>query len=221
MSKFENVEALEKELGRAQKEVERLTALFEALTKRDELKQKIEKLAADKHLAKEKEWRDKVTSLQKTIDAIGKTITDMESAQQNHRDDLIKFGNQKESIEKQYRQVLIRYEDCNKKIAIFNASPKADAEIPDDFDSAVSFYLHDYGKQLDLTHQLEMTFGRLGVFADRYKSNNEAGTTQVLEQELDALPKREEALQLRWSGHIHGLKSNFDSVLGIDNLKTK
>ncbi|MGA9452914.1 MAG: hypothetical protein WBW41_16410, partial [Verrucomicrobiia bacterium] len=160
-----------------------------------------------------KEWRDKVASLQGMIDAIGKTITELESAQQNHRDDLIKFRNQKEDVEKQYRQVLKRYEDCNKKIAIFNASPRADAEIPDDFDGSVSYYLHDYDNQSDLTRQFETTFGKLGVFADRYKSNNEAETVRALEQELDALPKREEALQLRWNSHIHGLKSNFDSVL--------
>jgi hypothetical protein len=126
---------------------------------------------------------------------------------------LIKFGNQKTDIEKQYRQVLIRYDDCHRRIAIFNAVPRANAEIPEDFDSAVSYYLHDYDKQSELTRQLDTTFGKLGVFADRYKSNNEAEAIRALEQELDALPKREEALQLRWNSHIHGLKSNFDAVL--------
>jgi len=228
LSRFENVETLEKELNRAKKEVERLTALLEAVTKRDELASKIEKLKADKQtqtdklsaykqfqgdLANEKEWRGKVAALEASIVAIGKTVAELDVAQQSHREDLIKFGNQKTDVEKQYRQVLIRYDDCHRKIAIFNASPRADAEIPENFDSAVSYYLHDYDKQSELTRQLDITFGRLGVFADRYKSNNEAETIRALEQELDALPKREEALQLRWNSHIHGLKSNFDAVL--------
>ena len=228
LSRFENVEALEKELDRAKKNVERLTALLEAVTKRDELAIKIEKLKVDKQtqtdklsaykqfqgdLANEKEWRGKVAALEATIVAVGKTIADLDTAQQSHREDLIKFGNQKADIEKQYRQVLIRYDECYRKIAIFNASPRADAEIPQDFDSAVSYYLHEYDNQSELTRQLDTTFGRLGVFADRYKSNNEAETIRSLEQELDALPKREEALQLRWNSHIHGLKSNFDAVL--------
>ena len=37
LSKFENVETLEKELDRAKKDVKRLTDLLEAVTKRDEL----------------------------------------------------------------------------------------------------------------------------------------------------------------------------------------
>jgi energy-coupling factor transporter ATP-binding protein EcfA2 len=228
LSKFANVETLEKELARAEKEVKRLGDLLEAVTKRDELAKQIEGLKADKQtqtdklsahkqfqadLANEKEWRGKVTSLENALIAVGKTIADLDSAQQRHREDLIKFGNQKADVEKQYRQVLIRYEDCHRKIAIFNASPRADAEIPEDFDSAVSYYLHDYDTQSDHTRQLETTFGRLGVFADRYKSNDEAESIRSLEQELDALPKREEALQLRWNSHIHGLKSNFDAVL--------
>jgi len=228
LSKFESVEALEKELDRAKKDVRRFTDLLEAVTKRDELAKQIETLKAEKQtqtdklsaykqfqtdLASEKEWRGKVAALEASIVAIGKTIADLDIAQQSQRENLIKFGNQKADVEKQYRQVLIRYDECHRKIAIFNASPRADAEIPTDFDSAVSYYLHDYDKQSEFTRQLESTFGKLGVFADRYKSNNEAETIRALEQELDALPKREEALQLRWNSHIHGLKSNFDAVL--------
>lgn len=228
LSKFENVEALEKELGLAQKDVDRLKALLEAVTRRDELKKQIEKLSADKQtqtdklsaykqfqteLSQEKAWREKVADLEKAIGAVNKTITDLENTQHDHQKNLIQCENEKKDVEKQYRHVLIRYEDCHKKIAIFNASPRADAEIPEDFDSAVSYYLHDYDRQSDLTREFGTTFGKLGIFADRYKSNDEAETIRALEQELDALPKREEALQLRWNGHIQGLKSNFDSVL--------
>jgi energy-coupling factor transporter ATP-binding protein EcfA2 len=228
LSRFANVEALEKELVRSEKEVKRLGDLLEAVIKRDELAKQIEGLKTDKQtqtdklsahkqfqadLANEKEWRGRVADLETALNAIGKTIAVLESAQQRHREDLIKLGNKKADVEKQYRQVLVRYEDCHRKIAIFNASPRADAEIPEEFDSAVSYYLHDYEKQSDQTRLLETTFNRLGVFADRYKSNNEVETIRSLEQELDALPKREEALQLRWNSHIHGLKSNFDAVL--------
>ncbi|MGH7990462.1 MAG: hypothetical protein ACREDS_09780, partial [Limisphaerales bacterium] len=228
LSKFENVEALEKELARAEKDVKRLTDLLEAVTKRDELAKQIEKLKADKQtqtdklsaykqfqtaLANEKDWRGQVAILQTQIDALGKTIGDLDNALQTHQSDLIKFGEEKKAGESQYQQVLKRYDECHRKIAIFNASPRADAEIPEDFDGAVSYYLHDYGKQAEHTQKFSATFAGLGVFADRYKSNNEAESIRSLEQELDALPKREEVLELRWKSHIHGLKSNFDEVL--------
>ena len=59
---------------------------------------------------------------------------------------------------------------------------------------------------------------KLGVFADRYRGNDEAETIRNLEQQLDALAKREEALQLRWDNQIHALKSRFQEVLNDLNL---
>lgn len=240
LSRFENVEALEKELARSEKEVKRLGDLLEAVTKRDELAKQIEQLKADKqaqtdklsaykqfqtNLANETDWRGKVQTLEAAILALGKTIGDLQNTLETNQSDRIKLKGEKEAVEKQYRQVLTRYDECHRKIAIFNASPRADAEIPDDFDSAVSYYLHDYEKQSDLTRQFDSTFARLGAFADRYKSNNEAETIRSLEQEVDALPKREEALQLRWNSHIHGLKGNFNEVLNdlglVERAKNK
>lgn len=240
LSRFENVEALEKELARSEKEVKRLGDLLEAVTKRDELAKQIEQLKAEKqaqtdklsayklfqtNLANETDWRGKVQTLEAAILALGKTIGDLQNTLETNQSDRIKLKGEKEAVEKQYRQVLTRYDECHRKIAIFNASPRADAEIPDDFDSAVSYYLHDYEKQSDLTRQFDSTFARLGAFADRYKSNNEAETIRSLEQEVDALPKREEALQLRWNSHIHGLKGNFNEVLNdlglVERAKNK
>jgi len=240
LSKFQNVDALEKQLERDGNEVKRLTALLEAVTKRDETAASIESLKAQKlaqadklaayrqfqlDLAKEQEWREAVESFDNLIAALTKTITGLENNLETDRDQLTKLNAKKEETGKQRRAVLERYEECQKKIAIFNAAPRADAEIPDDFDSAVSFYLSEHKRESDLANKFDSIFSKLGVFADRYKSNDEAETVRNFEQELDALPKREEALQLRWNGHIHGLKSRFQEVLNdlhlIESAKDK
>jgi hypothetical protein len=240
LTKFQNLEALEKELERETKNVTRLAALLEAVTQRDETAKKIEKLREQKQtqadklaayrqfqtdLTNEKEWREKVVNLDGVIKAAAKTIADLDAALENHRDQLSKLDAEKKAAEAQHREVLKRYDECQRKIALFRAGPRADAEIPDDFDSAVSFYLNEHRKESDLTHKFETAFAKLGVFADRYKSNDEAETVRNLEQELDALPKREEALQLRWNSHIHGLKGRFQEVLNdlrlIESAKDK
>jgi energy-coupling factor transporter ATP-binding protein EcfA2 len=238
LSKFQNVEALEKELERESKNVTRLTSLLEAVTQRDETKKKIEKLREQKQaqadklaayrqfqtdLTSETEWRGKVVNLNAVVKAAAEAITNLETKLENQRNELTNLATEKTSVSNQYGQVLKRYDDC--RLALFNVGPRADAEIPDDFDAAVSFYLREHKKESELTHKLETAFAKLGVFADRYKSNDEAETIRNLEQELDALPKREEALQLRWNSHIHGLKGRFQEVLNdlrlIESAKDK
>lgn len=240
LSKFQNVDALEKQLERDSNEVKRLTALLEAVTKRDETAASIESLKTQKQtqadklaayrqfqsdLAKEQEWRDAVKTFDGLINALTDTITGLDDNLETYRGQLAKLDAQKEETGKQRRAVMGRYEECQKKIAMFNAAPRADAEIPDDFDGAVSYYLSEHRRESDLANKFDSLFAKLGVFADRYKTNDEAETVRNFEQELDALPKREEALQLRWNGHIHGLKSRFQEVLNdlhlIESAKDK
>ena len=233
------LKTLEKELERENKNVTRLASLLEVVTQRDETKKKVERLREQKQtqadklaaayrqfqtdLTNEAEWRRKVANLDAVVKAAAETITDLETKWENQRIELTNLATEKTSVSNQYGQVLIRYDDC--RLALFSAGPRADAEIPDDFDAAVSFYLREHKKESDLTHKLETAFAKLGVFADRYKSNDEAETVRNLEQELDALPKREEALQLRWNSHIHGLKGRFQEVLNdlrlIESAKDK
>ena len=169
LSKFQNVDALEKQLERDGNEVKRLTALLEAVAKRDETAASIESLKAQKlaqadklaayrqlqsDLAKEQEWRDAVKTFDGLIAAITETITGLDDNLEKYRDQLAKLGGIKEETEKQRRAVLERYEECQKKIAMFNAAPRADAEIPDDFDSAVSFYLSEHRRESDLASKI-------------------------------------------------------------------
>jgi hypothetical protein len=240
LAKFQNVEALEKELDRENKNVERLTALLEAVTQRETISKMLEELKAKKGAqaeklaayhqyelasASESEWRKSVETLGAAIQAAQTAIDGLDAALEATRGDLLNLSNQKTSTEGQYAAVLKRYNDCHGKIAIFNVAPRADAEIPEDFDSAVSFYLSEYQRQLDLTRDFQSAFSGLGVFADRYKNNDETKMISDLEQELDALPKREEALELRWKGHIHGLKGRFQEVLNdlrlVENAKNR
>ena len=226
LSKFQSVETLERELERENKNVVRLTALLDAVTKRDETARKVEELKQSKQAqadrlaayrqfkadsTKETEWRSSVGNLAGSIKAVADVIVTLETNLENQRNELTNLAAQKTSAAHQYQQVLKRFDDC--RMALFNVSPRADAEIPDDFDGAVSFYSREHKKESDLTNDFDKAFGRLGVFADRFKSNDEAETVRNLEQELDALPEREKALQLRWSSHIHGLKSRFQEVL--------
>ena len=226
LSKFQSVETLERELERENKNVVRLTALLDAVTKRDETARKVEELKQSKQAqadrlaayrqfkadsTKETEWRSSVGNLAGSIKAVADAIVTLETNLENQRNELTNLAAQKTSAAHQYQQVLKRFDDC--RMALFNVSPRADAEIPDDFDGAVSFYSREHKKESDLTNDFDKAFGRLGVFADRFKSNDEAETVRNLEQELDALPEREKALQLRWSSHIHGLKSRFQEVL--------
>lgn len=240
LSKFQNVEALEKELERQKKNVARLTALLEAVTRQAEVAKSIEelkkqkqaqadKLAAYKQyqrdLASEAQWRESAKNLERSINAAAKAVSDLNTARENHRDQLSKLDTDKRAADSEYQAVLKRYDQCHDRIALFNAGPRADAEIPEDFDSAVSFYLREYSKASDMSRSLEVAFVKLGVFADRYKGNDEADTIRNLEQELDALAKREEALQLRWNSQIHALKGRFQEVLNdlklIESAKDK
>lgn len=240
LSKFQNVEALEKELDRQQKKVAKLKALLEAVTRQAEIAKNIEalkrqkqeqsdKLAAYKQhvkdLANEAQWREDFKNLERAISAAAKAVSDFDAARESHREDLSQLDSQKKAADKEYQEVLKRYDQCHNRIALFNAGPRADAEIPDDFDSAVSFYLREYSKALDMSRELEVAFVKLGVFADRYRGNDEADTIRNLEQELDALAKREEALQLRWNSQIHALKGRFQEVLNdlrlIESAKDK
>ena len=54
LSKFQNVEALENELERENKNVTRLASLLEAVTQRDETKKKVEKLREQKQTQADK-----------------------------------------------------------------------------------------------------------------------------------------------------------------------
>jgi hypothetical protein len=212
LAKFQNVEALEKELDRENKNVERLTALLEAVTQREAISKMVQELKAKKAAqseklaayhqyelasARESEWRKSVETLGAAIQAAQTAIDGLDAALEALRGDLLTLTSQKSSTEAQYAAVLKRYDECHGKIAIFNVAPR-------DFQSA---------------------FSGLGVFADRYKSNDEAKMIRDLEQELDALPKREEALELRWKGHIHGLKGRFQEVLNdlrlVENAKNR
>jgi hypothetical protein len=240
LSKFQNVETLEKELERQKKNVVRLSGLLDAITRREETakniddlkKQKQEqtdKLAAYKQyrkdLVEELSWREDVRSLGRAISAIAKAIAELDVARENHRDQLLKLDAEKKAVDAEYQEVLKRYDQCHHRIALFNATLRADAEVPEDFDGAVSFYLREHSRALDMTRELELAFVKLGVFADRYNGNNEAETIRNLEQEINALSKREEALQLRWNSQIHGLKGRFQEVLNdlklIESAKDK
>lgn len=240
LSKFQSVESLEKELDRKQKNVVRLTALLEAVTRQAELaksiddlkKQKQEqanKLAAykqhQKDLANEAQWRETVKNLGRAINAATQTISELNTKRDNHREEISKLDGEQKAANSAHQAVLERYEQCGKKFAAFNVAPRADAEVPDDFDSAVAFYLREFSKASDMSHGLEVAFVKLGVFADRYRGNDDAETIRNLEQQLDALAKREEALQLRWDSQIHALKSRFQEVLNdlklIESAKDK
>ena len=100
LSKYQNVEALEKELERQKKNVTRLTALLEAVTRQaevvkniDELKkqkqQQTDTLAAykqyQKDLLNEMPWRESVKNLDRAINAAAKTVTELDAARENHR----------------------------------------------------------------------------------------------------------------------------------------
>jgi energy-coupling factor transporter ATP-binding protein EcfA2 len=228
LTKFQSVETLEKELEREQASVARLTALLQAVVHREETAKKIEVLRAEKkaqadrlaayrqfqsNLAHENDWRGEVADLEGRITTIAGTIVNLETAVEEHRVQLSNLRAGIKAFEAERRETLKRYEECQKKIALFNAAPRADAEIPAAFDSAVSFYLNEHRKESDLTSKFQTAFARLGVFADRFKSNDEAESIRNLEQELIALPKREEVLQIRWSNHIHALKGRFQEVL--------
>jgi hypothetical protein len=240
LSKFQNVEALEKELERQKKKTARLTSLLEAVTRHAEIAKAIHelktqkeeqsnKLAAyrqfQKDLASESQWRDDFKNVERAINAAAQAVRELDAAREQHREELSQLDLQRKAADTAYQEVLRRYDQCQNRVAIFNAAPRADAEIPDDFDSAVSFYLREHTRAADMSRDLEVALVRLGVFADRYKGHDDAETIRNLEQELDALAKREEALQLRWNSQIHALKGRFQEVLNdlrlIESAKDK
>jgi len=120
--------------------------------------------------------------------------------------------NKRESISKQFKEVMKRFGDC--KHPIFDATPAADAEMAADFDSAIALYLHQQRHERELAQQLESLFIKIqSFFGDRYHGTTETDTIRNLKEELEAVDKREELLKHEWNAHIQGLKSRFKHVL--------
>lgn len=114
--------------------------------------------------------------------------------------------------ENAFNAVMGRFNQC--LFPEFSAKPRAVDAIPNDFDAAIGHFLRDQDQQGVWNNQIT---GHLTEterwFGEEFHGQTEHETVALLQDELEALPEREDALARDWNAHLHGLKATFDLVL--------
>ena len=228
LAKLQSVEKLETELNQWQKEKVRLEKLKDAVVQRAHHAQQLDVLVDQKKkqaqriheygqfkAAKESEtdWRKQLGEAQGAIGALAKTITELESAAKQALEKQATLANLRKEEARQHNEVRLRFDKCLRPI-FDEGSPRAGAEIPSEFDSAVSFYLSEQSRESTLAQELRTLLLQIqGFFGDRYNGATEGETIRKLREEMDGASEKEKFLQHDWDAHIQGLKTRFKQVL--------
>jgi len=228
LAKLQSVEKLEAELNQWQTQKERLAKLKDAVLQRTHHEQELKTLLEQKRkqaqrvheytqfkVAKENEagWRKEFGDVQKTIAELGTTITGLESVASQARDTQTNLANKRREEARQFDAVQSRFRDCHPPL-FDEGAPRAGAEIPTAFDSAVSFYLNEQEREKALAQELGTLLLKVqGFFGDRYNGATDGETIRRLRDEMDGVSEKEKFLQHDWDAHIQGLKTRFKQVL--------
>lgn len=228
LTRLQSVEKLETELNQWQKEKERLEKLKDAVVQRARHEQEFAALVDQKKkqvqrvheygrfkAAKENEadWRKQLDDVQGAIGALATTITKLESATNQARENQTNLRNTRKEETRQHDAVRSRFDKFRPPL-FDEGAPRAGAEIPSEFDSAVSFYLNEQDREKNLAQELGTLLLQVqGFFGDRYNGATEGETIRRLRDEMDGVSEKERFLQHDWDAHIQGLKSRFKQVL--------
>jgi hypothetical protein len=114
--------------------------------------------------------------------------------------------------ENAFNAVMGRFNQC--LFPEFSAKPRPVDTIPNDFDAAIGLFLRDQEKQGAWSDQIARHLAETERwFGEEFHGQTEHETVALLQDELEALPEREDALARDWNAHLHGLKATFDLVL--------
>lgn len=227
VAKLQSIDTLRKELLHLETEQQRVEKLAVAVREREKyergltsLKQRKAKQADRIHRfdafqqmqINEKEWRKDLANVHTSIAALDKTIQHLEKEEKIAAQTKTQIEAKRRETMRHFDEVMKQFERC--RHPIFDAAPKAEAEVPPEFESAIAYYLKEQEREKELAQKLNLLFSEVQKhFADRFEAATEGETVRNLTEELDAVDKREEALSHEWNAHIHGLKSRFKQVL--------
>lgn len=168
LTKLQSVEKLEAELNEWEKEKERLEKLKDAVAQRARHEQQLALLKKQKGeqakrihdyglftAARESgtSWRQQLGDVQKAIGELATTIAGLESAAHEARESQTNLRNKRKEEARQHDAVRDRFDDCRRPL-FDEGAPRPDAEIPAEFDAAVSFYLHEQDREKTLAQEL-------------------------------------------------------------------
>ncbi len=227
LSKLKNVETLRGQLSKWLTERARTEKLKAVVLEREEHKRQLEALMVKKLAQaarvqqfdkfqedrdKEPDWRKQLAAVEKSIGALKKVIDGLNAQVMTEREKQSAGRGRRKEAERQHGEVMKRFGDC--KPPIFDATPAADADIADSFDSAVARYLREQSREKELALELKTAFGEVQrFFGDAYQEPTQAQTIRKLTEEIEAVGAKEEALRIDWNAHIQGLRSRFKHVL--------
>jgi hypothetical protein len=237
---LENVETAREQLREHQATLNRWTEILAAIEEREKIEEQLKtkrvdafgKLGKDgevlvegrerklfrfeghqKDKANEPQLRAELKKIEDTIKAANERIrkleTHLEKTKENER--AVEGAIRKE--EDEFNEVMGRFGQC-----VFPEFPTAARvpaeEVPADFDAAIALFLKQQEKQDKLSYEIDSHILQTEHwFADEYRGEDQAATVQLLREELEALPEKEEALVRNWNTLIEGLKATFDRVL--------
>ena len=119
-----------------------------------------------------------------------------------------------------YARVMNDLEACHR--AAFLCPMIATSDIPENFDSAISYYSREWqrAERLDGDVTLLLSEAEKHLGAD-FRESDDAETMRKLGEELEALPEKEDALNRDWRALLQGMKRTFAEVLkDLESVKS-
>ena len=227
VSELEDVDRVREELEEWRKRLDRLTATLNAMRQREQvqtlLKQKqaereakarrlfaFEQYQAEK--LKEPQLRADLKAFDQSLSALGTKIEKLEAqiTESQSRHNSLKGSVTK--ADDRFNAIMGRFGLC--LFPQFETEAHLVAELPADFDMAIDVFVRQQDEErllsAEISHLLRELERNLG---EEYVGVQERETVARLEQELEAMAEREDALARDWNAHLHGLRSTFDQVL--------
>jgi hypothetical protein len=111
-----------------------------------------------------------------------------------------------------YNAVMGRFNQC--VFPEFSARAIPVMGDPEDFDAAISVYLHQQAAEGNVAQAVELLLRTIAqLVGEEYNGADDAETVANLAAELDALADKTAALERDWNALIQGLRGTFDGVL--------
>lgn len=227
LSELENVERVREELDEWRRTRERLTATLEAIRQREQyqaqvITKKAEREAKARQIFAFEQFqtakvegprlRAELKAFDQSLSALTEKIQVFEKqlAESQLRQSALKGAVTK--AENEFNGVMGRFNLC--RFPEFDAKARTVEDIPNDFDAAIALFLRQQEAEERAASEVAILLREVElVLGEEFLGMDEHETVTRLQEELEALPDKEEALARDWNAHLHGLKSTFDQVL--------
>ena len=116
------------------------------------------------------------------------------------------------NAEDEFNKVMENFGECI--FPEFDTKARVAEGIPVDFDAAIALFLRQQERQDKLSDEISNLLVQTEQwFGDQFREQDENETVRRLQEELEALAEREDALSRDWNALLQGLKATFDLVL--------